>query len=419
MQFLGQRFLQKRNHSGIPSQNDAAYMIAANDPLEMLPLWVTLNSMDRRSFIQLAASSPLASPALAAPSSVLPTYRSVSTYKPSGKPLPGSYPGQVVTVHAEDSINVATANANPGVVSAMVKKGMTALTGHADSRDAWAQFFSPRDVIGIKVNCSGAPQITSNPVVVAEIVKNLVAIGVPPTRIYVYERFPDQLDSVHYDRYVPAGVNIFAAEKTRNSLANYDPRTYVEVNFFGEEDTRSNLVRMVSEQFTKIINVPNMKDHQAAGVTGCLKNIAYGNFSNVARSHHNEKTNTYSFIGTLAAVEPLRSKTVLNIMDGLRGVWHGGPFSFNPKFRFFPKQMMFGTDPVAMDRVLADVIDEKRKSEGAVSVWDRSMAHVSSNPGDNPNLCAFVREPGHIDFAGHLGLGISDPAHIKKQTFRI
>ena len=94
------------------------------------------------------------------------------------------------------------------------------------------------------------------------------------------------------------------------------------VDFFGEEDTRSMLVRHVSERFTKIINVPNMKDHGAAGVTGCLKNIAYGNFSNVARSHQNSKTNTLSFIGTLASVEPLRSKTVLQIMDGLRGVWH-------------------------------------------------------------------------------------------------
>ena len=82
--------------------------------------------------------------------------------------------------------------------------------------------------------------------------------------------------------------------------ASYDPNTYVETNFFGEDDTRSNMIRLVTERFTKIINVPNMKDHGAAGVTGCLKNIAYGDFSNVARSHNREKTNTLSFIGTLA-----------------------------------------------------------------------------------------------------------------------
>ena len=83
-------------------------------------------------------------------------------------------------------------------------------------------------------------------------------------------------------------------------------------------------MRMVSEQFTKIINVPNMKDHGASGVTGCLKNIAYGEFNNVGRSHYKALTDTYSFIGTLAATESLRSRTALNIMDGLRGVWHAG-----------------------------------------------------------------------------------------------
>jgi uncharacterized protein (DUF362 family) len=375
--------------------------------------------MQRRTFLQVTAASSLASSASGKPSDGLPSYRTVSKYKPAGTPMPGRYPSQVVSVHAERSIDVNTAKPDPSVVNAMTKQGMAALTGHADARDAWAQFFSPSDVVGIKVNCSGAPHIMSTPEVVAEIVKNLVSVGVAPANVYVYERFPDQLDSVHYDRYLPAGVNLYTAEKTRASILAYDPHTYVEVNFFGEEDTRSNLIRLVSEKFTKIINVPNMKDHQAAGVTGCLKNIAYGNFSNVARSHRNEKTNTYSFIGTLASVEPLRSKTVLHVMDGLRGVWHGGPFSTNAKFRFFPKQMMFGTDPVAMDRLLADVIDEKRKSEGAVSVWNRSMEHVSNKSGDNPNLCHFVRETGHIEFAGQLGLGTFDMAKIRKQSFQI
>jgi uncharacterized protein (DUF362 family) len=216
-------------------------------------------------------------------------------------------------------------------------------------------------------------------------------------------------------------VNIVAAENTRSQMTNYDPRTYVEVDFFGEEDTRSNLIRLVSERFTKIINVPNMKDHGAAGVTGCLKNIAYGDFSNVARSHRNEKTNTYSFIGTLAMVEPLRSITTLQVMDGLRGVWHGGPFSYTNKFRFYPKQMMFGTDPVAVDRLLLDVIDNKRKSEGANSVWDRSPGHVKagSGYGDDPNIQRFIREPGHIEYCSKLGLGVYDRGKIKLKEIQL
>ena len=56
----------------------------------------------------------------------------------------------------------------------------------------------------------------------------------------------------------------------------------------------------------------------------------------MARSHQYSDTHTLSFIGTLASMEPLRSRTVLHVMDGLKGVWHAGPFSPNKKFRFYP-----------------------------------------------------------------------------------
>ncbi|MDE3167307.1 MAG: DUF362 domain-containing protein, partial [Acidobacteriota bacterium] len=219
--------------------------------------------------------------------------------------MPGPYPGRVARVHAEGSIDAATDAVNRQVVERMLAAGMQGLTGDRRAEDAWARFISPKDVVGIKVNCSGAPQIRSSPEVVGAIAANLVKVGVAPERIYVYERFEDQMRTVDYAGQLPAGVTIQAAEGrlSRGTILGYSPYTYIETSFFGEEDTRSNLVRLVSDKLTKIINVPNAKEHQASGVTGCLKNIAYGNFSNVARSHQSEKTYTYSFIGALAAVE--------------------------------------------------------------------------------------------------------------------
>ena len=359
-------------------------------------------------------------PAAAAALPDTPKYHVVTAFQPTAHPgMPGPYPGSVISVKAEKSIDPESEKVDATVVAEMVRRGMIALTGETAARDAWRKFFSPSDVVGIKVNCSGAPGICSHPVVVAEIVRNLVSIDVKPAQIYIYERFKNQMDTVRYDRYVPEGVNVVAVENTRNQMTNYDPRTYVEVDFFGEEDTRSNLVRLVSERFTKIINVPNMKDHGAAGVTGCLKNIAYGDFSNVARSHRNEKTNTLSFIGTLATVEPLRSITTLQVMDGLRGVWHGGPFSPTRKFRFYPKQMMFGTDPVAIDRLLLDVIDDKRKAEGANSVWDRTHVKPGKGYGDDPSVQRFIREPGHIEYCSKLGLGLYDRGKIQLKEIQL
>ena len=371
--------------------------------------------MNRRAFMQLAAASS----ALAATDDP-PSYRVASSYRPApGSSMPGRYRGATIRVHSEGAIDAQTDRVDPAAARKMLAEGMRALTGAKDNRDAWAGFFSPQDVVGIKVNCSGAPAIRSTPEVVGGIVENLVGIGIKPTQIYIYERFLDQLLSVHYERFVPEGVHIVAVETPRGSILGYDPRTYVEVNFFGEDDTRSNLVRLVTERFTKIINVPNVKEHQASGVTGCLKNIAYGNFSNVARSHLLEKTNTRSFIGTLAAVEPLRSKTVLHIMDGLCGVWHGGPFSTEKKYRFYPKLMMFGTDPVAMDRILLEIIEAKRNAEGALSLWDRSMANVDRRAHQDMHKNTFLREPGHIQYAAELGLGEHNRGRIRLTEIEI
>jgi hypothetical protein len=290
---------------------------------------------------------------------------------------------------------------------------------------AWRRFFDPADVVGIKVNCGGYPWCISSPEIVAEVVRQLLAVGLRPSQIFLYERFQNQLDEVNYAPHLPEGVQIVAAESRNRHSDNggYDPATYVEADLFGEEDTRSNLMSLVSRRLTKIINIPNMKDHGATGVTGCLKNIAYGSFSNVARTHYQGKSHTLSFVGTLAAVEPLRSRTVLQIMDGLRAVWHAGPFARTPRFVFYPRQILFGTDPVAIDRLLLDIIDDKRKAEGAISVWERSPRYLKIDDSQardrDPNVNIIIREPGHVQFAAGLGLGVYDRAKLNVQDIEL
>jgi uncharacterized protein (DUF362 family) len=370
--------------------------------------------MDRRLFLQMAAGAP---PLFAAEPRATPRYRVVTRYKSSGSGMPGRYPGRVARVHHASCIDTGTENVDRTAVAAMLDRGMKLLTGN-DVRDSWAAFFTPEDVVGIKINASGAPAICSRPELVGEIARNLVAVGVKPENIWVHERFRRQVATVPYADFLPRGANVVAAD----SDFGYDPFTYVDVNFFGEDDTRSNLVRLVSEKLTKIVNVPNMKEHNASGVTGCLKNIAYGEFGNVARSHQFHETNTLTFIGMLAAVEPLRSRTVLHVMDGIKGVWHAGPFSRSKQFRFYPKQLMVGTDPVAMDRILIDIIDEKRKAENAVSIWDRSEKYLDKDRGrftTDANLNPFLREPGHIEYASKLGLGVYDKSRIHVSEVRL
>ena len=385
--------------------------------------------MHRRSFVRLLAAAPLGIPsapaALGTPLAGLfqnragiPALRVESKYAPAATPgMPGPYPGRVVSVTSAACVDTSTGQADAAVVREMMARGMRTLTGASTTSDAWRRFFEPSDLVGIKVNCGGYPHCVSAYEIVADVVRQLAGIGVPASQVYVYERFQNQLDQVNYAPHLPDGVRIVAAERANRNVDNsgYDPATYLEADLFGEEDTRSNLMRLVAQRLTKIVNIPNMKDHGATGVTGCLKNIAYGSFSNVARTHQRGKSHTYSVVGTLASIEPLRSRTVLQIMDGLRGVWHGGPFARTTKYVFYPKQMLFGTDPVAIDRLLLDIIEDQRKKMGARSIWDRSPESLRDDTrarDADPNVNILIREPGHVEYASTLGLGVHDRAKI-------
>jgi hypothetical protein len=396
--------------------------------------------MHRRAFVRLLSTAAFVPTSIAGlrrksgsplPETVqtrsgLPALRVVSSYAPAATPgMPGPYPGRVVSVKSDTCVDTSTGLANGDVVREMMARGMRMLTGGSTTQDAWRRFFEPSDAVGIKVNCGGYPFVVSAYEIVAEVVRQLMEIGVPLSQIYVYERFQNQLDEVNYAPHLPQGVQIVAAERANRSLENsgYDPAVYLEADLFGEEDTRSNMMRLVSRRLTKIINIPNMKDHGATGVTGCLKNIAYGSFSNVARTHQRGKSHTYSVVGTLAAIEPLRSRTVLQIMDGLRGVWHGGPFARTRRYVFYPRRILFGTDPVAIDRLLLDVIDEKRVAQRAISIWDRSPGSLRIDGARardaDPNVNIIIREPGHVEYASTLGLGVYDRGRITVQDVTV
>ncbi len=385
--------------------------------------------MQRRDFLKAAAVAGAApAPAAAAPvppgTETPPPYKVVTPYKPQGKMgAPGLYPGQVVEIGSESSIDEKTDRINRDALRKMVDRGMKELTGAASLAAAWKVFFAPGDRVAIKVNASGAPQCVSSPELVQEIIARLMGVGVKPEDIWLYERYAQQVDLVGYEVFVPDGVHVMGGERRRGELAPYDRDVYVEVDFFGEEDTRSYMTEVVTKHVDKIINIANVKDHSAGGATGCLKNIAYGSFSNVARSHSSPTpgpriTHARTFIGALAAVEPLRSKTVLHIMDGLRGVWNGGPAAFTPGFFWYPKFLQFGTDPVAIDRLLLNTIENKRKAEGAISIYNRDPKYVGRSRQDIKTSVGF-REPWHVQYAGSLGLGAAELSEIRHRSFHV
>jgi len=221
-----------------------------------------------------------------------------------------------------------------------------------------------------------------------------------------------------YQLLMPPGIDVVGVQDGLLDASGYDANIYCDMNFFGEWETRSYMASIVANRVNKIINVPTLKDHSASGVTGCLKNVAYGTFNNVARSHKEPYSFTNPLIGVMCTVEPLRSKVVLNIMDGTRMVWHGGPLTQNQKFIYQSGLLLVSTDPVALDRIELEAIEKKRREEGAPSVWARdpkSLVKDSREFFEDANTNLFYRQPGHIEAAGKLGLGVYD---LKKIDYR-
>lgn len=334
-------------------------------------------------------------------------------YKPSALGLPGLLPGKVVEIRNAKAI-VGNRVSQP-VAGQMLEQGMKELTGARSAREAWAKFVEPKDIVGIKINPSGAPACCSSPEIVREIISAVEALGVPAKNVVVYDRFSYEIEIGSYQALLPPGVRIVGIQEAFAAGGEYEPNVYCDANFFGEWETRSYMANVVAHEVTKIINVPTMKDHSASGVTGALKNLAYGTFNNVARSHRAPYSFTNPLIGMMCTVEPLRSKSVLNIMDGMRQVWHGGPLTQVQSFIDQTGILLLSTDPVAMDSIELEAIESKRREKGAPSVWQHDPKSITGNSEEfyhdaTKNL--FFRQPGHIAAAGKLGLGVSDLKQI-------
>jgi uncharacterized protein (DUF362 family) len=386
--------------------------------------------MDRRTFVKRTCIGSAGlflggMPTLASDEVVLPQPPPIDVHeaalgKKSPLGMPGLFPGRVVEVG--DGRAIVGNRVSQPIVHEMLERGLKELTGEKSAPVAWSKFVAPKDVVGIKINPSGAPACCSSPELVREIISGVRSAGVPTRNIVVYDRFGSEMDIGSYQTLLPPGIRLLGIQDGLLDAAGYDANVYCQVNFFGEWETRSYMASIVANGLDKIINVPTLKDHSASGVTGCLKNVGYGTFNNVARSHQPPISFTNPLVGVMCSVEPLRSKVVLNIMDGMRMVWHGGPLTQNQDFIYPSGILMVGTDPVAMDTIELEAIEKKRREQGAPSVWEHDPKSITVDnrafyTDASKNL--FYRQPGHIAAAGKLGLGVSDLKQIDYRKLQV
>jgi uncharacterized protein (DUF362 family) len=333
--------------------------------------------------------------------------------------MPGLYRGRVVAVEDATSIIAGTYQAEP--IREMMRRGMAELTGRTWA-EAWRQFVQPGDVVGIKVNPVGqASGVISGPEVMHEIIGGLNSAGIKNRDIVVYDRYRKQFFDGGFDKWLPDGVRTsYAAEDydpIQQDMQGYDPDHYMDMPLVrpgydtGDAHARRSYAsRFITTEVNKLINLAVLKDHQSAGVTLCLKNLSHGLVNNVSRSHISGSVNVCgAFIPAVVSLPVIRDKAVLHILDGIKGLYHGGP-SGKPQFVWEHRTLYFGTDPVALDHVGLNAIDAKRVAAGMKRTID-----------DTPDqFDTFVhKQPEHIELAGALGLGEYDETKIDLRKIRI
>ena len=332
--------------------------------------------------------------------------------------MPGPFRGRVVAVEHPGSIISGHYQAEP--VRQMMRKGMSELTG-ADWAEAWRLFVQPGDVVGIKVNPVGDPHVISAAEVVREIIAGLNAAGIKNKDIVVYDRYHDQFFKAGFDKWLPEGVRTSSAAKdyddVQHAIEGYDPDHYMDMaltlpgyDVNNLTARRSYAAQFITKEVNKLINLPVLKDHQSAGVTLALKNLSHGLVNNVCRSHSSNTLNACgSFIPAVVSTPVIRNKTVLHVLDGIKGLYHGGPGS-RPQFVWEHRTMYFATDPVSLDHICWKVIDAKRVAAGMKPVAE-----------DRPDkFSTFLsRQPEHVEIAGGLGLGEWNEAKIDLRRIRL
>jgi uncharacterized protein (DUF362 family) len=265
-----------------------------------------------------------------------------SAFRPT-KPDPSN--SRVVVVR-DDAL--AQDSPDPKRIRELLDEAARMLAGDARPADAWARWFKSDDRVGIKVNCLG---FSTSPVVALALAEAIGSAGVAPERIILWDRSDRELKAAgHTLRRSGTGVRCFGTD----ALASRGGEGYAsEIATSGA--IGSLYSRIVTEETTALASAAILKDHNLAGLTGCLKNF-YGAIHNPNKYHGN---GCDPFIADVCAHPHIRGRLRIALCDATRPQYDGGPPS-RPDRQWAYGGMLLATDPVALDRVALEILERKR-----------------------------------------------------------
>ncbi|OGC89770.1 MAG: hypothetical protein A2W25_02685 [candidate division Zixibacteria bacterium RBG_16_53_22] len=300
----------------------------------------------------------------------------------------GSYSKSLVVKIKSDAVIKPDGEIDQDIIADMVEAGFSALSPELDAIASARELLGNPDSIGMKVNTIGGPGMSTRVGLVNALAGFLKSAGYPLKRQIIWDRHDEELANVGFSvRSRGDGPYCFG---TDHIGVGYSQALVSNGQIGGL------LSRLLVDYSEVVINVPVLKDHGVAGITGALKNH-YGSIHN-PNKYHGANCNPY--IADLNALEQIKSRQRLIVMDALRVQFHGGP-AYQKRWAADCGMVLFGTDPVAIDTIGYDII------EGL-----RSRAGLESIKGSR-------RQPIYLNTAADYGLGINDVTAIKIEEITV
>lgn len=283
-------------------------------------------------------------------------------------------------------------------IDAMLDRGLVALTGKRTAQAAWLSLVSTQDTVGVKVFTAPGPTSGTRRVVVEGVVEGLLAAGLPPKRIVIWDKHLDDLRKAGFFRLAERyGVRVAGSAE-----AGYDEKTYYDTALLGKLvwgdsefgkkgegiGRKSFVSKLVSEQMTRIINVTPLLNHHEAGVSGNLWSLAMGSVDNTLRFESDPRRLTDA-VPEIFGLPALGDRVVLSIVDALICQYEGSETQLL-QYSATLNQLWFSTDPVALDVLAIRELDRQRGSARVPTV--KSNLELYQN-------------------ASLLELGVSNPDH--------
>jgi uncharacterized protein (DUF362 family) len=238
--------------------------------------------------------------------------------------------------------------------------------------------FSSSDKIALKINCLSGRSMSTRPELVQAFTELLIDSGVKPDNITVWDRTDRDLTGAGYVINRGKGVKFIGADSYGYTSELIAHRSIG--SFFAK----------ILQDTDKIISLPVLKDHGIVGVTLGMKNF-FGGIHNPNKYHLNAGN---PYVADLYSHPWIKDKVKLTIVDGIVGQFEGGPPPM-PQWQWNFGGVIVGRDPVAVDRIGLDIIEQKRAENSIMSLSEAS------------------RYPEYLKTAETLGLGNFDRQKIE------